>query len=302
MINRRRSLKSRLPTIFLADLALLFVAIIWGASYAVAKETLNSTDIANLILFRFFIALMVLFPLVYKDLTFTSRNDLCRGIILGIILSAIFFAETYGVMYTSATNAALIIALCILFTPILEASSKHRFPSSQILLYALIALVGTGMLVWERGAGFSFNSGDIVILLAAILRALMVVATKQLTTGRDISSGSLTFIQLSVVTSVAAVAVLAKQGLPGFVPPANPSFWVGLLFLALFCTLGAFFIQNWAVRKTSPTRVGFLMGTEPIFGMMFAVLLLGEKVQMIDGFGSALLLLGIYLGIKKLNK
>ncbi len=45
----------------------------------------------------------------------------------------------------------------------------------------------------------------------------------------------------------------------------GPRAWAGLLFLSVFCTLFAFFVQMWAVRRTSPSRVSLLLGTEPLW-------------------------------------
>ena len=112
------------------------------------------------------------------------------------------------------------------------------------------------------------------------------------------SSSTLTTVQLGTVTLLSGVALLATQGIAGFIPPIDTTFWIGLLFLALFCTLAAFFIQNWAVRRTNPTRVSFLMGTEPIFGAVFAIMLLGEKFELTDLLGAAMILLGTFYGTR----
>jgi drug/metabolite transporter (DMT)-like permease len=128
--------------------------------------------------------------------------------------------------------------------------------------------------------------------------AVMVVSTKRLFMDRAMSSSALTIVQLGTVMLMSGALVCATQGTPGFVPPAGIKFWTGLLFLALFCTLAAFFIQNWAVRHTNPTRVGFLMGTEPIFGALFAVSLLGEELTVFDAIGAVLILIGTYWGAR----
>lgn len=289
------------PSFLLADLSLLFVAVIWGASYAVAKETLAVTSVAALIFFRFLIATSILLPVCLRELSRLQPADALRGAVLGAILSLIFIAETVGVLHTSATNAAFLISLCVLFTPILESIvNRHRLPPA-IAACAGISLLGTGLMVWKAD-GLSFNSGDLAILCAAALRAVMVVSTKRLFAGRAISSGALTSLQMITVTALSGALLLATQGVPGFIPSSTPAFWAGLLFLALFCTLAAFFIQTWAIRRTNPTRVSFLMGTEPMFGAIFAMLLLGEVFTGLDAVGAALILFGTYFGARMSQK
>ncbi|MFC3059960.1 EamA family transporter [Paenirhodobacter populi] len=73
------------------------------------------------------------------------------------------------------------------------------------------------------------------------------------------------------------LAVLLAQVSPtGLVIHTGPGFWAAVGFLSLFCTIGVFYVQNSAVRRTSPTRVSLLMGTEPLFGFALAWMLLSE--------------------------
>ena len=87
-------------------LAVLGVAVVWGASYPVAKGALAHTPVLVLILYRF-VATTVLMGLAsWRDLATARRSDLLRASALGAILFSIFMAETYGVQATSATNTA----------------------------------------------------------------------------------------------------------------------------------------------------------------------------------------------------
>jgi len=51
----------------------------------------------------------------------------------------------------------------------------------------------------------------------------------------------------------------------------------------------AFVVQNWALRHSTPTRVGLLMGSEPAFGALFAVFWLGEQLSPTAWLGGALI-------------
>jgi drug/metabolite transporter (DMT)-like permease len=68
---------------------------------------------------------------------------------------------------------------------------------------------------------------------------------------------------------------------PGGLPklPTAPAFWTGCLYLVLFATLFAFFVQNHVLRRSSPTRVSLLMGSEPLFGALFAMIWLDEQLS-----------------------
>lgn len=157
-------------------------------------------------------------------------------------------------------NTAMIISLCVIFTPIIDYGLSGRLPPTGILASAAISCIGVGLLTGGIG---KFSPGDALVLGAAILRAIMVVSTKRLLAGRQISSAALTAIQGSAVATLTFVLAVAQFGIYGLTVKATPQFWGAVAFLSLFCTIGAFYIQNAAVRKSTPTRVGLLMGTEP---------------------------------------
>jgi drug/metabolite transporter (DMT)-like permease len=66
-------------------------------------------------------------------------------------------------------------------------------------------------------------------------------------------------------------------------------FWGSVVYLVSACTLFAFFAQNYAIGRSSPTRVSLLMGSEPAFGALFASVWLGEHVSPAGWTGGAMI-------------
>ncbi|WKB37311.1 DMT family transporter [Terrilactibacillus sp. S3-3] len=77
---------------------------------------------------------------------------------------------------------------------------------------------------------------------------------------------------------------------------ASPTFWLLTIYLAFFCTLLAFYIQLAMIRRTSPTRVGLLLGTEPLFAALFAVFVGGEHLTSQEWIGGLLIVASAYFG------
>ncbi|RUM48809.1 MAG: EamA/RhaT family transporter, partial [Marinomonas sp.] len=50
---------------------------------------------------------------------------------------------------------------------------------------------------------------------------------------------------------------------------------------------------NLAISRTSPTRVALLMGSEPLFGALFAMFWLGESLSLIQWFGALLIIASV---------
>ncbi|WP_339853884.1 DMT family transporter [uncultured Nisaea sp.] len=277
-----------------ADIAVLGVALVWGASYPVAKGALAYMPVLLLIFYRFALTALVMTAVAHRDLRAIRRDDLLAGALLGSILFAIFLAETWGVSMTSATNTALIISLCTIFTPFLEFGLQRRSPPAGVIAGAVVAVAG--VMVLSGGMG-TLGTGDLLVLCAAGLRAVMVVSTKRLMHGRSLSSAALTAIQAATVAGLTMAVILGQSGPAGLLVEADIGGWAAVAFLALFCTVGAFYVQNAAVRRTSPTRVSFLMGTEPLFGFALAWALLSEPATPTALIGAGLIVGGTFLGL-----
>lgn len=265
------------PAPWLPDLLLLLVAVVWGTSYGVAKQSLSFYPVLGFLAIRFGLTFILLLPALGKLRSAQGRNALKAGLPLGLILLAIFLCETYGVLHTSAANAAFLISLCVVFTPLVEWLLLARRPAPGVFALSAVSCLGAGLL--SAGVSLGFNLGDGLILLAALLRAAMVCLTKKLTADKPMSTLALTAVQSGVVGigSLVAAQLALPAGLPAL--PSAPQFWLGTLYLVLFCTIFAFFAQNWGVQRSSPTRVALLMGSEPLFGALFAVLWLGEQLS-----------------------
>lgn len=281
---------------FKAELLLLTVAVIWGTSYGFTKEALIYVSVPAFLALRFLLTFLLLIPAVVIDLKRGLASDSPAALLTGLILFSIFLAEVYGVANTTAARAAFLISLCVMLTPLLEWTIYRHYPGQQVFILASICLLGVYLLTQstDQALSMQFNWGDGLMLLAALLRAFMGIATKKLMHERKLSSLSLTAIQAGVVGLGALALLVWQQKTISFIVPNDGYFWVILLYLVLFCSIFAFFAMNYGLRHTTPTRVALLTGSEPAFGALFAVLYLGEHLAWHQWLGG-LLIVGIAL-------
>ena len=272
---------------------LLLVAVFWGTSYGLTKSALVYTSVLLFLCIRFSITFLCMLPVVIRDFRHGLNKDWKIAIPTGFILSAIFFCEVFGVSQTSASNAAFLISLTVILTAFAELVVNKKRVSNRLLGLTVCSVIGVLLLTSEQGIEFSLNTGDYFILTAALLRALMVTLTKRFTAGKEITTSTLTSLQSLVVASCAIVGALVYLPASAFVLPTSTEFWMTVAYLVLFCTLFAFYVQNYAVRRTSPTRVSLLMGSEPLFGAMFAMVWLQESLSLIQLAGGALILFSV---------
>ncbi|HEY9372060.1 DMT family transporter [Streptomyces sp.] len=283
---------------WLTDLPVLLVAVVWGASYLAAKGITTTHTVVAVLVLRFAVVLPVLVVAGWRRLRALSPAQWRGAGVLGLVLSGIFLLETYGVVHTSATNAGLIISLTMILTPLAEAAVTRTPPPRAFL--AAAALSVTGVVLLTQGGGFTAPSlGDLLMLLAAIARTVHVLAMSRIKAVQSADSLSLTTVQLG--GAVAVFALLSALPGTGASPWAvavgfGPREWAGLLFLSVFCTLIAFFVQMWAVRRTSPSRVSLLLGTEPLWAAAAGITLAGDRLGPLGLAGVVLVLAGTAWG------
>ncbi|MEU4346092.1 DMT family transporter [Streptomyces sp. NPDC023838] len=275
------------------DAVLLLVAIVWGSSYLAAKTATYALPVLVVLFARYAISGIACLALVAlrKEGRYT-RDEVRTGSFLGVTQAAVLILETYGVAHTSAANAGLIISLTIVLTPLLDRTAGNGPLPPRFFAATGLCLLAVTLLM--SGSGFHTpRIGDLLMLAAAVVRAVHVALVGRLTKGRVVRPLHLTAVQ-TVLGSVLFV-VPASSGLPRLTQ-VDPGVWGQLVYLALFCSVFAFLAQTWAVQKTSASRASLLLGTEPVWAVAVGIGLGGEKVTALAGLGAALMVTGTYWG------
>lgn len=289
---------------WVTDLPVLVVAAVWGSSYLAAKGITTTHTVVAVLVLRFAIVLPVLVAAGWRRLRALSAAQWRGAGLLGLVLSGIFLLETYGVVHTSATNAGLIISLTMIFTPLAEAAVTRIRPPRAFLAAAGLSVAG--VLLLTQGGGFtSPSTGDVLMLLAAVARTVHVLLMARIKSVQEADSLLLTTVQLGGAVAVFAVlAALPGTGAAPWTVAADFGVreWAGLVFLSVFCTLFAFFVQMWSVRRTSPSRVSLLLGTEPLWAAAVGISIGGERLGVLAVVGAGLVLAGTAWGRRSADR
>lgn len=270
------------------DLLLLAVAAVWGASFVSAKDLVAEAGVAGTVALRFLVAAAALglLCLIRRERLPRGRG-LVTAALLGCSQAAVIGLETWGVHLTSATNAGVLISLALVLTPVLECAAARSWLPRSYFVAVVIAVSGVALLV--SGDGFRApGPGDLLVIAAAAVRAVHVTASVRLTRGR--SDGSLGIVLVQMLVCAGAFSAIAGPGLPAVVVRLDPSAWGDVLFLGLLCSVFAFVVQLWAVRRTSATRASILMGTEPVWALVAGVTLTGRAVGPLSLLGAGIII------------
>lgn len=271
-----------------ADLLLIFLAVIWGLTFSVVKNALTEISPFFFNSIRFTIAFFFLLLFCWQDRKAFNKTLVLKGFLLGIIIFGGYSLQTIGLIYTSAANSGFISGLAVVIVPLLMIAVERRLPSPYVILGVTSATIGLALLSLETN--LTFNFGDLLTLSGAFCFALQIVLIGKYAN----SFPTLPFVtvQIGTVALASTLAGLAAEPLPS---TFSYQVWGALLITAIPATALAFIIQNWAQRFTTPTRTAIILALEPVFGMVFAIILLGEIFTNKDLIGAFLMLTGMLL-------
>ncbi len=281
------------------DTLLLLVAGVWGSTYLAAKTLTEHGPIAGMLALRFTMAaaLMVLiWGVGYSRGKFSrfSSWDLRLGTLWGFLVGLIMWIETNSISLTSATNAGLIISLTIVFTPIIESIWSRNWLPPKFFVACTGAMVGVALLVGAGGIQ-NINFGDLIMLVAAVIRAWTTTAQAKLTAGKPVSSFNMTTVQFAVIGLGYFVLVPGEllQTAQGY----ELAQWLVLLYLVGFASVFGFVGLMFGIRKTSASRASLLLSTEPVWAVIIASSIGGETLGWLGLLGATLIIGFSYWGL-----
>ena len=252
-----------------AVVALLAVALVWGATYTAVKDAVESMPATDFLAIRFTLAAAVMIALRPSSLRRVHRVTVRHGVGLGILLGAGYLAQTVGLESISAGTSGVLTALLVVFAPLVGAATIRSPLSGRVWLALALGGLGLGVLATSTGG---LGAGEWLTVLAAAVLAGHLVALAVVSEVHDL--WALTVVQL--VTAATLLAVLATPG--GITAPPDAAVWGDVLVASVLAIAVALLVQMWAQRRLSPARIGVLLATEPVFAIVAAWWLADEVV------------------------
>ncbi len=271
-----------------AELALLTVTVVWGLTFALVKRTLESVTPFVFMTYRFALAFAVMGAASIRLPRRLNRRTAAAGCLLGLFLYAAYSFQTFGLKYTSAGNAGFITGLFVVFVPVLSTLILKKRPGLLSLVSVGVAVVGLGFLSLQPG--LRVNSGDLLVLACAFTYSLHIIYMDRFVREHDLFL--LTLVQMGVVALLQGASALAFEDL---IFPRGGFAWMTIAVCGFFASAVAFFIQAWAQRLLSPVRTSVVLIMEPVFSVLFGMILLGERLTWRGWLGCGLMLAGMLI-------
>ncbi|MCI8732165.1 MAG: YqeG family HAD IIIA-type phosphatase [Lachnospiraceae bacterium] len=280
----------------LAGAGLLSAAAIWGFAFVVVKNSLDVIPPGYMLAIRFTIAAVMLAALCWKRLRNLKRGTVWSGAVLGFWLFASYLLQTIGCQYTTAGKNAFLTSAYVIIVPFLYWVLAGRRPDAYCITAAVLAVTGIGLLSLQ--GDLSMNVGDMLTLVCAMGFALHMVYIDKYTQSWD--PVVLTALQLAFAALFSWIVSPVLDG--GFPSGAfGRDMIISMLYLGIFSTMIGFLLQNVCQKYTSPDMASLLLSTEAVFGAVFSILLLGERMNSRMLAGCVLLFAAVILAETKLS-
>lgn len=267
-------------------------AAIWGLTFVSTKILLQTFTPVEILFSRFLIGMIALFIVSPKRLRSKGWKEEKYFILAG--LSGIFlyyFLENASMLWTSASNAGVIVSTAPFFTALLSREKK------DIRFFLGFAIAIAGIMLMSLSS-ISVNTegliGDALALLAAMVWAVYAVVTKRIST----------FDYPETLTA-------RRSFLYGLVFMLCPlMFWNGmgngreafsaqnilnLLFLGVAASALCFVLWSVAVRRLGAMKTSIFIYLVPVITVMASVLFLGEKLTLLTAAGAFMTLAGLFV-------
>lgn len=243
---------------------IVLATLIWGSTFVIMKNTLDSVPTFYLLAFRFTVATLILGLVFWKKWRLLDRRYLKGGVVMGTFLFAAYSVQTFGLMGTTPGKNAFLTAVYCVIVPFLYWLITKRAPDKFNVAAALLCITGVGLV--SLNADLSITWGDILTLIGGVIYACHILAVAKSSQGKDVFL--LTTVQFAVTAAWSwAFALIFEQ----FPTAVSGGALGGLLYLAIAATAGALLFQNVGQKYTPPATAAVLLALEAPFGVAFSI-------------------------------
>ncbi len=281
-------------------LHLHFIVFIWG--FTAVLGALISLEAIPLVWYRMLLATGIIFVFLKfrkERLKFSWRT--LGGFALAGIIIALHWLTFFGAIKASNVSVTLaVLSTGAFFASILEPLIYGRKIIIYEVLFGLIVVVGL-YIIFDVEA--SYTLGIVLALISAFLSALFSVINGKFVLKHKASAISFYELMFGVLGITIYLAISGKFDMEFFSISAHD--WIYLIILASACTAYAFIASIHVMKWISPYTVMLTINMEPVYGIILALIVLGDSENMSPQFyyGAVIILLTVVAnGIIKITQ
>lgn len=286
----------------LGNIALFLTASIWGLSFVAQRAGMEYIEPFTFNMIRSFLGGLSLIPLIFwfkfsrpdkrsRRIKRYQHINLTRaGIGCGLALFIAMTIQQYCMQFVSAGKAGFIVALYIIFVPLIAVLNGEKLKKS-IVVSVFLAVIGLYLLCFKAKTGFDIY--DLWLLVSAFFYGLHIIVVNYYS--EKVNSIKASCAQFFVVGILSSILVLL------FEHPIMSSILAckGPLLFAGIITCGvAYTLQIYGQKYTTPVLASLIMCLESVFAVLGGVLILGEVLTLKETLGCVFMIAAVILSNK----
>ena len=285
-----------------AMIAVILGNAIFGLSFLFSKVILDMTVPSVLLAFRFSLAFLVLNLIVLfgkGKIEFSLKGKPLKNILLLAIFQPViyFFAESYGIAYTSSAFAGTIIAVIPIAGIICDILIMHVKVSKKQVLCSIGSVIGVAITTLGMESTKSSALGILMLFIAVLAAAMFYVFSQK--AGEHYNALERTYVMFAIgsVTYVIAALVQCAGHYDTMIIPAVTSmqFWGGMIYLSVFSSVAAFMALNFGSSYIPVSQASIFANLTTVISIVAGVVVLHEAFTLPQVIGAAIILVSVYI-------
>ncbi len=283
--------------------AAMAAILIWGGSPIATRIAVASLDPAMVGMLRTLLA-AVLAPLALVALGLhrlpprEARAPLVFAALCAFVGFPILFSV--GIEHTSASHAALILAMQPIFTALTAHVVERTRPGGQWVAGAIIAAAGAFALVHFRigvdPATPESWFGDVLILGGGLLASIGYVAGGKAAQRQPALAVTLWGLTIG---GLALLPLFAWRAGDVAWSAATPAAWTAVAYLAFAVSSLGYLLWYGALARGGIARIGSIQFLQPVTSLVLAVILLGEPMTPALAACAAIVVFGTFIAQRR---
>jgi drug/metabolite transporter (DMT)-like permease len=286
----------------LGHLTALLVVMIWGETFVSTKMLLNAGLMpADIFFYRFLLAYVLTWFVSYKRLFCRNITDELTTFALGVLGGSLYFlTENMALVYSTASNVAILLSSCPLLTALLlsifyksERLSKKQIFGSLLAFLGMVMVVLNGQLILHlnpRGDALAIGAAVCWAFYSLLMKRVMHKYSSWFISRKVFFYGLLTILPYYALVSPlnTDVSILTR-----------PVVYGNLLYLGAVASMFCYIMWNWTLSKLGAVKATNYLYLQSLFTMVFASLILHERITWMAIAGAAILILGMIRAERK---
>ena len=293
---------------FKGSLVLLLVAFLWGISFIFQSMASKYMDAYTILYLRSIVGALTILPFMLfflkkdkkNNIKYKKKDLIIAPLLCGIALCLASLFQQMGLETVSAGKTGFLTSLYIILVPIFGLF-LHKKCGLNVYISIFIALVGLLLLSFDFNSGFSFSSGDLLILVGTLFFAIQILLVDHYSS--KINVYYLSFGQLIVQGIISFIIRLILGFDPqAFINMINFESIIAILFIGIVSSGIAYTLQMVGQKMgVNPTVASLILSLESVFSAISAVIIyqfykfsdVDQNMSIEEIFGSIIMFIAV---------